>query len=211
MPQVGKGKTWPKLNRRRGFGVDDDCFFLSFPSDGRSSAFSLLFPIIALLLGVLSGRMQSPTPKSSAIVASKCSNLLTDSLPLGRQNSSDTFDKKKATLAAPLLAGKPPQHRSVRRGRNALTPAAVSRAQGRPTSPIPRAVATEEKVVAGRIDVASASLASSPEVEQKQRLVPEVADLEDILAERDACGVSVCFYLFFCLCSWIGIGDWPRR
>ena len=111
----------------------------------------------------------------------------------------------------PLLAGKPPQHRSVRRGRNALTPAAVSRAQGRPTSPIPRAVATEDKVVAGRIDVASASLASSPEVEQKQRLVPEVADLEDILAERDACGVSVCFYLFFCLCSWIGIGDWPRR
>lgn len=76
-----------------------------------------------------------------------------------------------------------------------LAPSAVSRAQGRPTSPLARAVAAEEKAVAAA-EIADAStrgggISSAPAAPstQQQRLVPEVADLEDILAERDACGV----------------------
>jgi len=99
--------------------------------------------------------------------------------------------KKKATHAAPLLAGKPLQRRSTpRRGRE-LSPSAVSRGQGRPTSSLARALAAEEKVIAAEIDASTLvpSTSSAPE-----RLIPEVADLEDILAERDACGVSLCLY-----------------
>ena len=99
--------------------------------------------------------------------------------------------KKKATLAAPLLAGKPLQRRSTPRRGRALAPSAVSRGQGRPTSSLARALAAEEKVIAAEIDASTLvpSTSSAPE-----RLIPEVADLEDILAERDACGVSLCLY-----------------
>lgn len=98
----------------------------------------------------------------------------------------------QATLAAPLLAGKSLQRRAYSRRGRTLAPAAVSRGQGRPTSPLARAVATEEKVIAAEIaDASTLSLSSAPAAAPPStHLIPEVADLEDILAERDACGVG---------------------
>ena len=96
-----------------------------------------------------------------------------------------------------MLTGKPLQRRSAARRGRTLAPSAVLRGQGRPTSPLARAVAAEEKVVTAEIDASapiSSCTAPSPE-----RLVPEVADLEDILAERDACGVSLLLEVIYAL------------
>ena len=101
-----------------------------------------------------------------------------------------------------MLAGKPLQRRSAARRGRTLAPAAVSRGQERPTSPLPRAVAAEEKVVASEIDASapiSSSSAAAAAPFSPERLVPEVADLEDILAERDACGVSLLLEVIYAL------------
>ena len=95
-----------------------------------------------------------------------------------------------------MLAGKPLQRRSAARRGRTLAPSAVSRGQGRPTSPLARAVAAEEKVGTAEIDASAPISSSSAAAAAPERLVPEVADLEDILAERDACGVSLFFEVF---------------
>ena len=76
---------------------------------------------------------------------------MSPSHPEKTKNFSDK--KKQATLAAPLLAGKPLQRRSALRRDRTLTPAAVSRGHGRSASPVARVVAAEEKVVAVEIGV----------------------------------------------------------
>lgn len=204
-------KTWPKERKKRGFGKRRRASERATtaapipPTAVQRSSRLFGASLSSLRRRILSFESTGAKIKRDSSFCTRSSTtdfLLPPRAPffLCLKNFSDEKTKKQATLAAPVLAGKPLQRRSAARRGRTLAPSAVSRGQGRPTSPLARVVAAEEKVGTAEIDAsAPISSSSSAAAAAPERLVPEVADLEDILAERDACGVSLFFEVFCAL------------